>query len=466
MNYKILIVDDDVNIRTMLKLALETRYDVLLASNSQECMDIIAEKSVDICLLDLCIGSEDGMKLLQAIKESHPQIAAIMMTAYGSIRSSVEAMKAGAATYLSKPLDLEELYIQIEKLVEVKELNKKIDALESEISEQDSVNRIIGQSKVIDHLKNQINQLKNNNVNILIRGESGTGKELVARALHFSGNRNASNFIALNCAAIPEDLLEEEMFGHKKGAFTGAYTDTKGKFELADKGTIFLDEIGDMPLHLQSKLLRVIETKEYYPVGASERKSVNVRILAATNKNLEEMVQAGTFRSDLYYRLSVITVNIPSMRERKEDLPLLIRYFIGINNKKHGKSVTDLSPRAWEALTEYDYPGNVRELINIIEYAVIFSTDGIIHLSNLPDSILKQLGELGQKSKRAGAGGDAHRQKKDYAGETLKEIGKRAIEDALSFNGGNIVKTAAMLGVSDKGLRNKIKALEIEVGKP
>ena len=445
---RILVIDDDINVRRILQAALEMNFDVQLAGTVNEALCMVREKQIDICLLDLRIGTEDGIQALQEIKDIDSRIAIIIMTAFGTISSSVKAMKLGAYSYLTKPLDMEELYLLIDRALEFQQLNERVSRLSQELEERHGIQGIIGESAPMQKLFEQIDRVKNNDVSVVIVGESGTGKELVARALHYSGQRRKERFVAINCAAIPAELLEEEMFGHKKGAFTGAMTDTKGKFEYADGGSLFLDEIGDMPLQLQSKLLRVLETKEFFPIGSNETRSADVRIITATNKNLLDMVERGEFRRDLYFRLSVVTLQIPPLRERCGDIPLLIRHFIIEFNERHHKSIVGLSQKAEQALMSYDYPGNVRELINIIEYGVIFAVSEYIHLCDLPNNIVA----IHEKQDAA-----------SMAGHTLLDIEREAILATLKVNQGHIGRSAVMLGISDKGLRNKIATLGIDV---
>jgi len=445
---KILIVDDDPNVRTMLRVALELDYEVSLAGTVAESLRIVRSEPVDVCLLDLRLGTEDGMEALQKIKDVDSRVAIIIITAFGSISSSVEAMKLGAYSYLAKPLDIDELYMVISRALEFQRLNEQVDRLSQELEGKYGIQGIIGESAPMKKLFDQIDRVKNNDVSVVITGESGTGKELVARALHYAGRRKKERFVAINCAAIPGELLEEELFGHKKGAFTGATADTMGKFGYADGGSLFLDEVGDMPLPLQSKLLRVLETKEYFPIGSNEKRTADVRIIAATNKDLLSQVEKGTFRQDLYFRLNVVALQLPPLRERRSDIPLLVRHFIARLNKRHGKQLKGLSQGAEQALQCYDFPGNVRELLNILEHGVIFAASEYIHLCDLPENVAAAPSREGHPAAAAG--------------RTLAEIEREAILAALRENQGHIGRSAAALGISDKGLRNKIAAYGID----
>ncbi len=396
-------------------------------------------------MLDLKIGNINGIDILKEIKNINKNIVVIMMTAYGTIESSVEAMKIGAYTYLTKPLNIDELVITIKQALEYQGLFNKVNELNNQLREKYSYKGIIGKSKEMLKLFELIEKIKDVDVNVLIPGESGTGKGLVARAIHYSGKYSRERFVEINCAAIPEGLLESELFGHKKGAFTGADRDKTGKLEYAGKGTILLDEIGDMSLNLQSKLLRVIEQKEFSPVGSNEIIKSEARIIAATNKNLLELIENNNFRLDLYYRLNVININLPPLRSRREDLPLLFEHFIKLYNKKFGKNVRKLSSEAERMLLSYSYPGNVRELSNIIERAVLLSEDGDIKEDFIPNEVkINSIIDLD-----------------NLYGLSLKSVEKKVIEAALKINQGKRNETAKMLGISERGLRNKINEYDL-----
>lgn len=387
MKEKILIIDDEKNICTSLTYALEDDYTIFSETNPDKGVEIIKNDNINLVLLDLKIGNINGIDILKEIKNINKNIVVIMMTAYGTIESSVEAMKIGAYTYLTKPLNIDELVITIKQALEYQGLFNKVNELNNQLREKYSYKGIIGKSKEMLKLFELIEKIKDVDVNVLITGESGTGKGLVARAIHYSGKYSRERFVEINCAAIPEGLLESELFGHKKGAFTGADRDKTGKLEYAGKGTILLDEIGDMSLNLQSKLLRVIEQKEFSPVGSNEIIKLEARIIAATNKNLLELIENNNFRLDLYYRLNVININLSLLRSRREDLPLLFEHFIKLYNKKFGKNVRKLSSEAERMLLSYSYPGNVRELSNIIERAVLLSEDGDIKEDFIPNEV-------------------------------------------------------------------------------
>ncbi len=447
MKKSVLIIDDELGICTSLTLALEDIYNVKATVNASVGLGYLKEECFNVCLLDLRIGEHNGIDVLSEIKKIDNNIVVIIMTAYGTIDSSVEAIKKGAYTYLTKPLKISELYILIEQALEYQQLNEKVEYLNQELENKYVYNGIIGRSPSMKSVFKLINKLKDVDTNVVITGESGTGKELVARAIHYSGRRKKEYFEEVNCAAIPEGLLEEELFGHKKGSFTGAIEDKKGKFEYANNGTIFLDEIGDMPFSLQAKLLRVIQQKEFTPIGSNEKKKLNIRIIAATNKDLKAMVEHGEFRQDLYFRLNVIEINLPSLREKKQDLPLLFVHFIQQYNQELNRNIKGLSKAAERKLLDYNYPGNIRELANIFEYAMVLSNGDIIEVGDLPEEI--------KRYKAEAANGD-NLFTEDLAGLSMKEIEKRVIKFNLQKNGGHKKATAEALGISEKGLRNKI----------
>lgn len=445
MKEKILIIDDEKNICTSLIYALEDYYNMFSETNPGKGMEIIKNENINLVLLDLKIGNINGIDVLKEIKNINKDIVVIMMTAYGTIESSVEAMKIGAYTYLTKPLNIDELVITIKQALEFQGLFNKVDELNNQLRQKYSYRGIIGKSSEMLKIFELIEKIKDVDVNVLITGESGTGKELAARAIHYSGKYSRERFVEINCAAIPEGLLESELFGHKKGAFTGADKDKTGKLEYAGKGTILLDEIGDMSLNLQSKLLRVIEQKEFSSVGSNEVIKSEARIIAATNKNLMELIKNNDFRLDLYYRLNVIKINLPPLRNRKEDLPILSEHFIKLYNKKFDKNVERLSSEAESLLLRYSYPGNVRELSNIIERAVLLSEDGDIKVTSIPNDVkIKSIIDL-----------------ENLYGMSLKSIEKKAIEAALEINQGKRNETAKMLGISERGLRNKINEYDL-----
>lgn len=444
MKHSILVVDDEKSICSLLSLALKTEYEVTSVMTGEACLQIIEVSSFDVVLLDLKIGDTDGIDLLKKIKSLWPRTPVIIMTAYGSIKTSVEAMQNGAFTYLTKPLDLDELRVHIQQALAASKLNDQVEYLSEELDKHRRYDEIIGNSRAMQRIYDLIDRIKVVDSTVTITGESGTGKELVARAIHFGSHRCKERFVVVNCAAIPENLLEEELFGHKRGAFTGAVQDKKGKFEIADGGSIFLDEIGDLPLSLQGKLLRAIQNKEVSPLGGTQLRHVDVRIIAATNRNLKKKVENGSFREDLYYRLNVMTIEMPPLRQRKEDIPLLCAHFIKKYNSEQNKQVRNLSPQAARLLSQYDYPGNVRQLANIIEHAMILTQGPEIDSDCLPAELWKN------------GRGEENSAPSLYRGMTLREIEKKAIAEALAANGQRRDLTARSLGISVRTLQNKI----------
>ncbi|NLJ58189.1 MAG: sigma-54-dependent Fis family transcriptional regulator [Tissierellia bacterium] len=452
----VLIIDDEPSICASLKLGLKNDYNVVAFNSSPPALDLLEKQNFSVILLDLKIGAENGLSVLKEIKKIDPKVVVIMMTAYGSIGTSVEAMKNGAFNYLTKPLDIDELLVHINQALEFYRLNEEVSFLSEELRNKRHSDEIIGESEPMQHIYMLIEKLKDIDTNVLITGESGTGKELVAKAIHESGNRKNERYIVVNCAAIPENLLELELFGCKKGAFTGAVNDRKGKFELADKGTIFLDEIGDMPLGLQSKLLRVLQDKEFTPLGGANLIHTDVRIIAATNRNLPQLIEAGYFREDLYYRIKVMEIKMPALRERISDIHDLCSHFINMLSENLKKPLTGITEEAKEVLLNYDYPGNVRQLANILEYAAIINSTGTIGVEDLPDEVVYP---RNSKNKEA----TFEKVIDEYLSvNSFKEIEKRAVVATLNKNKGRRDLTAKDLGISKRGLLNKIKEYGIK----
>ena len=387
MKKNILIIDDEANICSSLTYVLEDNFNVFSNTNPFKALELLNKEDINLILLDLRIGKTNGIDILKKIKAENEQAIVIMMTAYGTIESTVEAMRNGAFTYLTKPLNIEELLITINQGLEYQSLSNKVNELNNQLIDKYSYKGLVGKSPEMQNIFELIEKVRDVDINVLITGESGTGKDLIARAIHYSGNRSKENFVEINCAAIPEGLLESELFGHKKGAFTGADKDKIGKFEYAKKGTILLDEIGDMSLNLQAKLLRVLEQKEFSPLGSNDIIKLEARVIAATNRNLKRMIKEKGFRQDLYFRLNVVEIDVPPLRNRRQDLPLLFNHFIKLYNEKLGKNVVKISKNAEKLLLKYLYPGNIRELSNILEYAVLLSENGAIEESDLPDEV-------------------------------------------------------------------------------
>ena len=447
MNRTVYIIDDEPSICVSLQLALKNLYRVKTFTSSLPALANMEAEGADIVLLDLRLGEENGLEVLERIKRIDPNTEVIMMTAFGSIDTSVNAMQKGAFTYLTKPINIEELKVIMQQASNIRKLNEQIYYLSDQLESKSRFDAIIGESAPMQRVYMLIDRVKDIDTNVLITGESGTGKELVARAIHNAGKRYRERFVVVNCAAIPENLLELEFFGYKRGAFTGAMQDKKGKLEQADNGTLFLDEIGDMPLGLQSKLLRALQDKEFTPVGGSTPIKVDTRILAATNRDLPALIAEGRFREDLYYRLSVMEIKLPPLRERQGDIAILGNYLLGKFSAELNKPIRAITPEAKEMLERLPYPGNVRQLANILEYACILCQDGVISKEDFPEYVTRTDG--------TGPSGDSI---DDYlSSHSLKDIEKRAIEATLQRCGGKRVATAAQLGISKRGLLNKLK---------
>lgn len=447
MNRTVYIIDDEPSICVSLQLALKNLYRVKTFTSSLPALANMEAEGADIVLLDLRLGEENGLEVLERIKRIDPNTEVIMMTAFGSIDTSVNAMQKGAFTYLTKPINIEELKVIMQQASNIRKLNEQIYYLSDQLESKSRFDAIIGESAPMQRVYMLIDRVKDIDTNVLITGESGTGKELVARAIHNAGKRYRERFVVVNCAAIPENLLELEFFGYKRGAFTGAMQDKKGKLEQADNGTLFLDEIGDMPLGLQSKLLRALQDKEFTPVGGSTPIKVDTRILAATNRDLPALIAEGRFREDLYYRLNVMEIKLPPLRERQGDIAILVNYLLGKFSAELNKPIRAITPEAKEMLERLPYPGNVRQLANILEYACILCQDGVISKEDFPEYVTRTDG--------TGPSGDSI---DDYlSSHSLKDIEKRAIEATLQRCGGKRVATAAQLGISKRGLLNKLK---------
>lgn len=451
MKKRILIIDDEKNICSSLTYALEDEYTVFSATNPDKGLNIIKNEDINLVLLDLRIGKANGLEVLKKLKTIDQFLIVIMMTAYGTIETSVEAMKNGAFTYLTKPLNIDELMIIIEQGLGYQALNNKIEDLSDQLREKYSYEGIIGNSLDMQNIFGLIEKIKDIDINVLITGESGTGKELIARAIHYSGKSRKENFVEINCAAIPEGLLESELFGHRKGAFTGSDRDKMGRFEFANKGTILLDEIGDMSLNLQAKLLRVLEQKEFSPLGSNEVIKLKARVIASTNKDLKKLIEEKKFRQDLYFRLKVVEINISPLRDRRQDLPLLFDHFLKQYSSKLGKNISKISEEAENLLLHYTYPGNIRELSNIIEYGVLLSEDGFIKKEALPKEVRAQ--KISNKYED-----DVD----SLVGLSLKDVEKKIIEATLQLNKYHRKDTALMLGISERGLRNKINEYNLK----
>jgi DNA-binding NtrC family response regulator len=388
MSERILIVEDEETLSSSLRrVFLRDGYEAEVVDNAESAFEMLDKGIYDIIITDIILPGMSGIELLKNIKESLPEQIVIIMTAYASLETAVEALRAGAYDYVVKPIIHEEIKQIVKNALRQRALQAENVLLKKQIERQYDFSRIIGESSAMQKIINEVKKIADARSNVLLLGETGTGKELIARAIHFNSNRADKTFIPINCSAIPENLLESELFGHVRGAFTGAITSKKGLFEEANGGTVFLDEIGDLSIGLQSKLLRVLEDQEIRPVGGTQSIKVDLRFISATNKDIENAVKGGTFREDLFYRINVITIKLPPLRERKEDIELLVRFFIQKYSKDLGKPVNEIDNEASEILKAYHWPGNIRELQNIIERAILIAEDGIIRAEHLPEGI-------------------------------------------------------------------------------
>lgn len=384
MTPNILLIDDDASLRRVVEYNLqEAGYQVQSADSGEEGLRLFAEEVPALVITDMQMPGMDGMQVLKRVKETSPETLVIMITAFGTVDVAVEAMKGGAYDYITKPFNRDELRLTVAKALQFRGLAAENRRLKDELADKADYHTIVGSSKVMERVFDIVRKVADTDASVLITGESGTGKELVARSIHHHSSRRDAPFIAINCAAIPRDLLESELFGHVRGAFTGAIKDKTGKFQLADGGTLFLDEVGELPLDLQPKLLRVLQEKVVEPVGGINSYKLDVRVVAATNLNMESALADATFREDLYYRLAVIPIHLPSLRERREDISLLLRYFCA----KHGAGRVNFDTDAMAAISSYRWPGNVRELENLVERLLIMRNGDTITLDDLPDKI-------------------------------------------------------------------------------
>ena len=451
MKPSILIVDDDEVMRETLSDVLKRgEYEVYSVGSGVETLSVIRKNIIDLILLDMRLPDGDGLELLKKIKEFDTEILVIIMTAYSDIQTAVSAMKSGAYHYINKPFDLEELKLLIEKGLETKSLINEVRRLHRQQKEGNQKSQIYGVTSQIQYVNELIGMIsKTNKTSVLIQGESGTGKELAANAIHYNSKRANKALMKINCSAIPDSLLESELFGYEKGAFTDAKTTKKGLFELADGGTVFLDEIGDMKLFLQSKILRVIENQSFMRVGGEREIKVDVRIIAATNKDLETLVQEGLFRKDLYYRLKVMVVEMPFLRERGEDILLLSNLFIEEINREYAKNINGLTEDAKKLMVHYPWPGNVRELKNVIERAMILTDQTYITPKQLPF-------ELQQKEGYPSKEMDLNPFEITEI-MPLESLEKVYLSNVLKKMGGNKSKASKILGISRATLRAKVK---------
>lgn len=452
----ILVVDDEPNLRQLLKLYFEQKgWEVVLASSGNEALSIFEDgSSYQLVILDIKMPDMNGLEVLIEMKKRSPNIPVIMITAFGSHTGALEALKQGAYDYITKPFELEELYFRAQKALEKVALEKEIFELREETQEKTKFGFIVGKSAPMLKISSIIEKVSKVSTTVLITGESGTGKELVAKAIHTLGQRKNYRFVSINCGAIPETLLESELFGYEKGAFTGATKSNIGLFQVSDKGTIFLDEIGEMSLQMQVKLLRVLQDRLIRPVGSTKDIEVDVRVIAATNQNLENLVQEKRFREDLYYRINVIHIDIPPLRKRKEDIPVLVQAFIKKYSEKMGILEKKISLDAMRVLENYPWPGNIRELENIIERAITLEPSNIIRLSSLPNHIVSTPMKETPVLDIPEEGIDFQRH--------IDEISKRIILQALERTNWNQTKAAKLLKISFRSLRYYVKKFDLK----
>ncbi len=441
--HTILVVDDETSQRELLEMVLsEEGYSVEMASNGEEAVKKVSDRFYNLVVMDLKMPGMGGLQALKEIKQISPTVQVLIITAYASVDSAVDAMRSGALSYLTKPVDLEELKIQVEKTMEFSDLVAENVALRAQVEGSFQASEIIGESPKLFEIFEALKMVAPTDATVLILGESGTGKELIADAIHLNSPRAKGPLVKVNCAALPETLLESELFGHEKGSFTGATSRREGRFKLADGGSLFLDEIAEMSLLLQAKLLRVIQTKTFERVGGTESIKVDVRMIVATNRDLDVEVQEGRFREDLYYRLNVIPVTLPALRERREDIPLLADYFLKKISERNSKNIRGFSPKVVDLLMRSRWKGNIRELENVVERALIMARGEYIQPEDLPANIQDQ-----ESMESIGV----------TPGRPLSEVEKEAITQTLRLTGGNRTEAAKLLGISRRTLQYKLK---------
>ncbi|KYG60329.1 sigma-54 dependent transcriptional regulator [Bdellovibrio bacteriovorus] len=459
MKSRILVVDDEESIREFLEIMLKKEgYEVTLAEDGQKAKDLLTKKTFDMIISDLQMPHVTGIELLKHVKESYPDTVFMLITAFGTTETAVEAMKMGAYDYLTKPFKIDEVRLNIQNALRSRNLEVENRSLKKELVKEYSFQNMVGNSPAMHAIYDMVKRVSQTPTNVLITGESGTGKEVVAKAIHYNGPLKDRPFVTVNCGAIPENLMESEMFGHKKGSFTGAVSDKAGLFEVADTGTLFLDEVGELPLTIQVKLLRAIQERVIRRVGATEDMKVEVRIIAATNRNLEEMVQKGTFRQDLFYRLNVINIKTPGLRERREDVPLLANHFLKKYNERLGKNIGAISAEAMEILKKYDYPGNVRELENLIERTVALEGGATILPESLPPMVNTASGRKMASSNEIEIGDDGVDLDK-----VMGQIEKELLVKAIHAAGGVKKRAAKLLHISFRSMRYRIEKYNLGV---
>jgi two-component system response regulator AtoC len=444
---KILVVDDEAILRESLRDWLtDVGHEVSTAENAEAALKIIREEKPAVAVIDLVLPGSDGLELLMKAKQIQPDIQVIIITAYGSVPTAISALKAGAYDYIEKPFSPEKVEMLINKLVERQALLEENLSLRQKLEDKYSFENIVAKSARMQKIIDMIKVVTTSNAPVLISGESGTGKELVARAIHAQSYRKSKPFVVVSCGALPESLVESEFFGHESGAFSGASVQRRGKFETAHKGTLFMDEVGDLDPNIQVHLLRVLEEKSFYRVGGTDPIQTEVRLISATNKDLKKSIESGEFREDLYYRLSVVNIELPPLRDRKEDIPVLAEFFLRKYNEENLKKVSGFTPEANDFLLKYEWPGNIRELENAIERAVILAKSDNIEVVDLSQQSL-------------------YLPHKTQVGKTMRDIEKNHILNVLIEAGGNCSEAARMLGISRMTLYNKIKTYGLNISK-
>lgn len=456
-SYRILIVDDEENVRRLLSTVF-TRdgHHPIVAHDGEQALTLFGQHAPDVVLMDIRMPRLNGMEALQAMRQQRQNVPVILMTAYAAIETAVEALRLGAFDYIIKPFDLDEIRMIVDRAMQLNEMKREISLLHRALSASYQWDKILTNSPAMIALCRDMAKIAASTASVLVTGESGTGKELIARAVHYNSPRAKGPFIKINCGALPESLLESELFGHEKGAFTGALVQRQGLFERANQGTLLLDEVGEMPHNLQVKLLRVLQEREFERIGGSQTIKTDIRLIAATNRNLTEMVELGTFRRDLFYRLNVVHLSLPPLRERPEDIALLAGHFLQKFSEENGKEIVELDPSALAQLEAYPWPGNIRELSNAMERAVIMSTGFVIFPDDLPETITHfarslPMTETGQEADASGS-----------LKTRMKAYERELICTALSANQGNRVQTAKALGISRRALMYKLQEYNID----
>ncbi len=457
MKPRILVVDDEESIREFLDIMLRKEgYDVTCVEDGQKAIDILKKKSFDLVISDLQMPNVTGIELLKHCREAYSELLFMMITAFGTAESAVEAMKMGAYDYITKPFKIDEVRINIANALRSRNLEVENRVLRKELQKEYSFQNLVGNSEAMHKIFELIRKVSDSPTNVLVTGESGTGKEMVAKAIHYNSPLKDRPFVSVNCGAIPENLVESELFGHKKGSFTGAVTDKDGLFEVADGGTLFLDEIGELPLSSQVRILRAIQEKTVRRVGGTEDVKVEVRIIAATNRDLEQMVQQGTFRQDLYYRLNVINIRTPGLRERRDDIPLLAAHFLQKYSDRFGKAIQTISKEAMDLLKKYDFPGNVRELENIIERTVALESGATVLPESLPQFVNTPTGR-----KMVSSDGIEITDEGIDLQKVLDQLEKELLVKAIHQASGVKKRAAKLLGITFRSMRYRVEKFSL-----